>query len=685
MNENKNEVEEEFSIKANIYFQNNFNSGSVCGSLNNEITVLEIRQAVSQMQSGKSPGPDGLQVDIIKSLLGIISPLLHTLFNSIFNKGSFPSEWSKAIIFPLHKKGPLNDPSNYRGISLLNVMGKIFTKILNNRLSQYVEEMNILSESQGGYRRGYSTIDQAFVLHALVQKYLIKRKGRFYCLYIDFAKAFDCVQHNLLWYVLLKQGINGKILNVIKSMYSKMHSCILTDGGLTDYFLCSLGTRQGCMVSPLLFSLFINEYCNMLHGSNCQGIYVNGNFSNLMTLLFADDMVNCADTVGRLQQQINLLQNFCERYGFKINTDKTKIMVFRKGGPLRKVERWYLNGKQLKVAPHYKYLGITFSTKLSWTRTQQQQVLQANKAVCMIKKFNKKCKYVSTRHLFYLFDQMVVPVLIYGCELWGFKKSETIERVQYKFCKYILNVGQNTPNAAALGDCGRFPLFVTCLLRCIKFWVKLLHMPEHRYQKQVYSMLINLDNSGKSNWVSHVRTLLFESGFGYVWMAQGVGDVNNFLKEFEVRVKDMAIQNWHSDIELCNKLYYYGAFKSMLTLERYVYCIPNKKHRTALAKLRCSNHELAIEIGRHIDISREERICKYCLHHGYNIVEDETHFMQECILYNDLRIKYFRQDLHHPSEQNFIKLFNLDNHDEIKNVAAYVYNSFLRRRRIIDG
>ena len=168
-------------------------------------------------------------------------------------------------------------------------------------------------------------------------------------------------------------------------------------------------------------------------------------------------------------------------------------------------------------------------------------------------------------------------------------------------------------------------------------------------------------------------------------MAQGVGDVNNFLKEFEVRVKDMAIQNWHSDIELCNKLYYYGAFKSMLTLERYVYCIPNKKHRTALAKLRCSNHELAIEIGRHNDISRKERICKYCLHHGYNIVEDETHFMQECILYNDLRIKYFRQDLHHPSEQNFIKLFNLDNHDEIINVAAYVYYSFLRRRRIIDG
>ena len=194
---------------------------------------------------------------------------------------------------------------------------------------------------------------------------------------------------------------------------------------------------------------------------------------------------------------------------------------------------------------------------------------------------------------------------------------------------------------------------------------------------------MNLDNSGKLNWVSHVRTLLFESGFGYVWMAQYVGDMNNFLKEFEMRIKDMAIQNWHSDIELCSKLYYYGAFKSMLTLERYLYCIPNKNHRTALAKLRCSNHELAIELGRHNDTPREERICIYCLQQGYNFVEDEAHFMLECILYKDLRLKYFRQDLHYASEQNFIKLFNLDNHFEIRNVAAYVYNSFMRRQRVI--
>ena len=126
-------------------------------------------------------------------------------------------------MFHCIKKGPKNDPGNYRGISLLSVIGKVFTKILNARLSEWANIQNMLYEEQA---------DQIFVLQSLVQKYLSRSKGRFYCLFIDFSKAFDSIPHNFLWFKLINDGIHGKILHVIKSMYQQLSSSILcAEGG----------------------------------------------------------------------------------------------------------------------------------------------------------------------------------------------------------------------------------------------------------------------------------------------------------------------------------------------------------------------------------------------------------------------------------------------------------------------
>ena len=213
----------------------------------------------------------------------------------------------------MHKKGFVYDPNNFRGISLINTVCKIFTKyILVTRLDKWTEKFNVIHESQAGFRRNYSTIDNIFTLHALVQKYLNKKRGRFYTLFIDFRKAFDSMKHDKLWDALERKGTGGNFLNVWKSLYGKLKSCVkIDDNLLTTFFDCSIGTRQGWVGSPKIFTLFINDLKTYLETKLNRGIFVTTEIPDLLGLIFADDVSCFADTVVGLQRVLNELEIFC--------------------------------------------------------------------------------------------------------------------------------------------------------------------------------------------------------------------------------------------------------------------------------------------------------------------------------------------------------------------------------------
>ena len=223
--------------------------------LNSDITEREITQALSNLRIRKSPGPDGISSDLLKYTSTAIIPYLVKLFNEVFTNGIVPDLWGESIIVPIHKKGSRSrsDPNNYRGISLINSISKVFMHVLNKRLYLWCEKNSVIDESQAGFRRSYSTIDHIFTLVSVVKKYLSKTRGRLYCVFIDFSKAFDSVQHQILWNSLQNKSINGRFLTVLQSLYSKLKSCIRFDQGLSDYFPFTVGTRQGCVASPLLF------------------------------------------------------------------------------------------------------------------------------------------------------------------------------------------------------------------------------------------------------------------------------------------------------------------------------------------------------------------------------------------------------------------------------------------------
>jgi hypothetical protein len=645
--------------------------------LNDPITTDEIVRCVRSMSNGKSSGIDGIVIEMLKASLHVTEPYLRHLYNSVLNTGKFPEQWCKAVLVPIHKKGKLSDPNNYRGIALLSVLGKIFTKIINSRLVYWAEENEIQKEEQAGFRKGYSTVDNMFVLQSLVQKYCSKKGGRFYVVYVDFSKAFDTVPHALMFYQLISKGVHGKVLKVLRSMYGSLKSCVRTKHGLTDFFNCSKGTRQGCMLSPFLFSLYVGELVTMFEEAGCQGTFIDETVPNIAALLFADDVIAGADSVGRLQSMINVISAFCDRWGLIVNLAKTKVMVFRNGGPLRANERWFYNGVKLEVVSAYKYLGGIFTTKLVWTECQRTLAIQARRGLHLLRKYDYACDGLPIDLQFNLFDSMISPILLYGSEIWGFSEAKHIEKVQSDYCKHVMAVPSHTPNIAVLAETGRFPMFVHYYRRCIKYWLKLLHMPNTRYPKACYKMLLNLDRQGRVTWASHVRNLLCKYDFGEVWEAQGVENWSLFLKEFTQRVQQKYCADWEYDLGQSSKLYLFRSLKeSGINSASYLYHVTIRKYRAGLAKLRCSSHDLNIEKGRHTGVLVADRVCKLCLNkYSRHVLEDEYHFLMCCPQYNDLRDTYFPAWAKHESYENFLALLGTEDDVLIKDVASYVYQA----------
>ena len=221
-------------------------------------------------------------------------------------------------------------------------------------------------------------------------------------------------------------------------------------------------------------------------------------------LLYADDLVLLGDSIGNVQRLLDNLAIFCTKWGLTVNMDKTKLMVFRNGGIVTRKENVYFNGKKIPVTSYYKYLGVIMSTRLSWSPAQKTLAQQSEKAMQVISKLNYECNFsFLTSNV--IFDKCVLPILLYGSEIWGFNVHRVIESILLKFCRQQLGVGSKAPAPALRGECGRHCIYVLCYVRFVKYWLKLISLPEDSLLKSCYNMLYEHANAGRENWASQVK------------------------------------------------------------------------------------------------------------------------------------------------------------------------------------
>ena len=286
------------------------------------------------------------------------------LFNLILKCGFFPTPWCQSIVTPIYKSGNRLDPSNYRGICINSCLGKLFTSVLNIRLQHYLSGRNILHRAQIGFLPNHRTSDNIFTLRRLIDKHVThSTKVKLFTCFIDFKKAFDSIWHDGLFYKLLQYKIGGKFYHLIKNLYSKSKCSMKIGLQRTEYFEYANGVRQGCILSPMLFNLYLNEIPTLLYKMDTYPIILPDG-SKLNCLLYADDLILISNTSEGLQRSLDTLSKFCDDWLLNINLEKTKVMIFQKKRRKSTFNNHHfkINKEKIEIVSNCTYLGVNFSS-----------------------------------------------------------------------------------------------------------------------------------------------------------------------------------------------------------------------------------------------------------------------------------------------------------------------------------
>ena len=383
------------------------------------ILIGEIEKAILSLKPGKSPGVDNVPTELLKCGGEPTAKALTALCQKIWEEKRWPREWTQSLIIPLPKKGNLRQCQNYRTISLISHPSKVMLRVILNRLKSKAEEL--LAEEQAGFRAGRSTVEQIFNCRVLIEKHLQHQRDLFHN-FIDFKKAFDRVWHDGLWKTMRDFGIDERLVKVIKALYTNSSSAVLLNNQLGEFFRTTVGVRQGCLISPVLFNLFLERIMQETLQDHQTSISIGGR--PLCNLRFADDIDLMGGTNGELQDLTNKLVDRAGAYGMEVSTEKSKVMVNSTNTISANIT---MNGETLEEVSSFKYLGATLYKDGTCTGEIRIRIAQATAAMARLNRIWKSSISFNTKYR--LYRSLVVSILLYGCEAWTIL-AETEKKVQ---------------------------------------------------------------------------------------------------------------------------------------------------------------------------------------------------------------------------------------------------------------
>ena len=606
------------------------------GPLDYEITEEELDDASGVLKNGKKCGIDMISYEMLKCIREFNPNLLLKVLNYVLHNTATAYEWFVSIIAPIHKKGPKMDPDNYRGISLISCLYKLLTAILNKRIAYFCLENGILDEAQLGFVMGNRCSDAHFILHNLTKDYCHIRGEKLYTCFVDFSKAFDCIPRDTLFERLRSKGITGKVFNLIKKIYMNEKCRIKIGGTLSDAFDANQGVRQGCILSPLLFNIFLSDLPKILNKQENNPAMI-GPEKKVSCILWADDLVMISESKEGLTNMLQDLASFSSSNGLKINVEKTKCMIFNKTG--RHIRcNIKCNDMMITSVREYKYLGFLITPSGELSTGIQNLKSRAMYALVQLRKklgenFRKNIKIS-----LYLFDSLVKPIMLYCSDFWGMlqinkrdpsellPKRNFIDLVHMKFLKQLLGVQTQTSNIGVLLETGRVPLLTYAIKNSVKNWNRIVKLKEcNPLVRLSFENIVEKD----LDWQKNVTLLLNNIGLGEIL----TGNEQNPEVIVYKRLIDIFQQRVFAEIgQETSKLRTYSLVKNDLKREPYLETVKNLKDRISMTKFRLSNHNLMIEKGRHLDLLKHERRCPLCF-----CFEDEKHFLLNCPVFAHLR------------------------------------------------
>ena len=347
------------------------------------------------------------------------------MFQTSIDSGTVPTQWKEALVTPIFKKGDKHTAANYRPVSLTAVCCKLCEHLVAKSIMDHLENNNILSDYQHGFRRKRSCETQLLLFIDELAKGMCDG-DQYDVAIMDFSKAFDVVPHERLLAKLDHYGIQGNTHQWIRSFLADRSQQVVVDGAKSSPAPVISGVPQGSVLGPILFLVFINDMPETIK-ARCR--------------LFADDSIvyrpvrNTNDCEG-LQEDLNALQRWEKTWGMSFNPSKCNIMhVSRKRSPLNHI--YHLKGEPLGVVEHAGYLGVSIGKDLSWHNHISKVCAKANRTLGFIKR-NIKTKKKSVKEKAY--NALVRPTLEYASTVWDPHQKhlkDDIERVQRRAVRYV--------------------------------------------------------------------------------------------------------------------------------------------------------------------------------------------------------------------------------------------------------
>lgn len=613
-----------------------------------EVEEEEIGKAVMKLKVGKAVGTDGIPLEAWRYGGEAIKKGLIEVIRKAWRDGVIPEEWRKSIIVPLYKRGEVENAENYRGISLLCSAYKIYAEVLCNRLCKEAEEKKMLPESQAGFRKGRSTVDNIYILNHVIQREKTKEESKVYALFIDLKAAFDNVDRDKLWDILKNKGVEKNLANRIKKMYEHTEATVRTKDGVTRGFMVNKGVRQGCVMSPTLFNLYIADLDRELEKRGIGGVAIGK--VRIWSLAYADDMVLLAKNKVALEDMMDTLKRFLKDRKLEICVEKTKIGIFNsKGRGEREVLKW--KKKKLEEVRSFKYLGFVFNRNGNYNGHIKELNRKGRRAAKKVWGLGERiCKDDFSRR-WMLYRYLVQSTMSYGVEIWGWEEKKELEKIMLDYVRWVFRLDFCTPRYVILRELGLEKLKIRWGLRAVEFEEKIRRKSEDDLVKKCWlekEEVAKREPCNKDLYSSEKAKYYNRNG----WSPKAIEGMRtqgiDIIKEIRVRERDIQLQMIEGKIREAK---YNKKFKEIVA-DRPSYLLKENLNKVmkgegvrGLIRVRCGN----MEENNKYWIKDEDRLCIFC-----GVGQDEMkHYIEECS-----EVKCWFEELGRSKEERMQRLWD---------------------------
>jgi hypothetical protein len=484
-------------------------------------------QLLRSYPSGKAAGVDSVPPDFFSKAYVetpndaggldrtyVLAPTLATLFEQVRLSAAIPASWRVGKLVPVYKRGDAVQPGNYRPLVVSPALYSLYSKLMQMRLQAFVEPY--LPDTMYGFRPRRNVLLCHFILATLMQSVHARVTPPFYVAAMDLQAAYDTVDRGLLWQQLHDMGCSQHFVSILQNIYSSTQYALSVDGHMCPPFNSTVGLKQGCPLSPVLFNVFVHTLpATLQQRAPDSGVCLPHQPSHkIQILLYADDILLVSHTHAALQALIDALDSATQQLGLTLNPDKCEVFHV---GPSQLHSPFTCRGVALPVLPEVKYLGLMFKRTFEPLHMQQGRIAKARLSVPgLLAMLQRNGMTAHPRMVTLFYKCLYLPVLTFGCEIWGpaavlrhtrDSVCNPLQAAANLFLKQAFHLPQSCPNWPLLSFLNVEPIHYFVLQRVASFWNELQLAASPLLNQAVHAQQY-LHGLGKHCWLSHVNTAL---------------------------------------------------------------------------------------------------------------------------------------------------------------------------------